>query len=206
MAVEYKRDVRLGLSGGSGACSPPLPKWLELRSADVLQRLLKEAQHGGSKVSKHLQLEQIQLQSPRVQLPIGASQAAQSPPCAPIQVESHLAMSPVLRQPGQVASQPTAQTRQRWPPQIQANFSSPKIPLQDQRHAKSMPDASQVRNFVSTWVGHLYTSKTCSCLKKTTHQAYKHVFVCLVGWLVVLFCFVLFCLFILQGRHGEGTH
>lgn len=149
MAVpEYKRDVRLGLTGGSGACSPPLPKWLELRSADVLQRLLKEAQHGnGSKVSKHLQLEQIQLQSPRVQLPIGASQAAQSP-CAPIHVESphRPAMSPVPRPGRHVASQ-AAQTRHRQlPPQIQAlNFSSPKIPAQDpQRHAKSMPDASQV--------------------------------------------------------------
>ncbi|CAL1130430.1 unnamed protein product [Cladocopium goreaui] len=134
-APDIARESR---SGASGACSPPLPKWLELRSADVLQRLLREAQHSQhNQFSKHLQLEQVHqvhqvhlhqvLPSPRVH------HIAQSPPCPPphihIQESRNHAMSPQcpaaaslaahLATPGPQAQHP--KQLQLWPtaPELQ---------------------------------------------------------------------------------------
>ena len=153
-APDIARESR---SGASGACSPPLPKWLELRSADVLQRLLREAQHSQhNQFSKHLQLEQVHqvhlhqvLPSPRVH------HIAQSPPCPPphihIQESRNHAMSPQcpaaaslaahLATPGPQAQHP--KQLQLWPtaPELQGAqpMQTPALFAQSPPRAKVQP-------------------------------------------------------------------
>lgn len=161
----HYEDKNSSRSGASGACSPPLPQWLELRSADVLQRLLREAQNPFSKqlqlerqVHLHQVLHQVHLPSPRVH-PNGPNMA-QSPPCPPphIQMESRnqaMAQTPQAQHPKQLQLWPTALELQPQPMQTPL-FASPPArakvqPLQPQQpqqpqlrqHAKSMPEASQ---------------------------------------------------------------
>ena len=140
--------------GGRG----DLPKWLDLGSTDVLQRLLREAQH--NQFSKHLQVDrpvrhQVILHSPRVH-------PAQSPPCPPPHVECHRhqAISPMRCRAAQASvathqahTVPIGPHPQLWrtaelpTPALFSQSPAPKIqPLEPcpRQHAKSMPEA-QVR-------------------------------------------------------------
>ncbi|CAK9007699.1 unnamed protein product [Durusdinium trenchii] len=153
----------------SGACSPvPLmqPKLLELRSADVLQRLLRQAQH--PHFPKHLQVQSPNMPSPKVRFPHLQAPSMHTTDTHSPDVGPRPGMSPhspEARQPAQGSSAPHQglqhpplhQRLQLWnqptgPELAQPlHFSvdtRPKIqpqawPRAHLLHAKSMPDASQ---------------------------------------------------------------
>lgn len=167
------KAVDRDISGGSGACSPPIPKWLELRSADVLQKLLLEAQN--NQFSKHLQIDQSHLPSPRMHPGMHHLQAqsphiqAESPHARNQVVSPEMARAHASRPRAHLEAQVARGPRhlkhlQLWPPeqpqaqcgQSQASQVShlpqplgPKNQkiqsnLEPQlKHAKSMPEASQ---------------------------------------------------------------
>eukprot|EP00438_Fugacium_kawagutii_P032460 Skav205439 [mRNA] locus=scaffold2500:286411:287613:+ [translate_table: standard] len=154
-------------TGASGACSPPIPKWLELRSADVLQKLLLEAQN--NQFSKHLQIDHAHLPSPRTHhLQAQSPHVAESPHArnqvlSPEMARAHASQAHFEASHGH---QPRhLKHLQLWPPeqpaqrgtQSQQGQQGCQVPqplrprnqkvesiLEPQlKHAKSMPEASQ---------------------------------------------------------------
>ncbi|CAK9040253.1 Wall-associated receptor kinase-like 17 [Durusdinium trenchii] len=179
----------------SGACSPvPLmqPKLLELRSADVLQRLLRQAQH--PHFPKHLQVQSPNMPSPKVRFPHLQAPSMHTTDTHSPDVGPRPGMSPhspEARQPAQGSSAPHQglqhpplhQRLQLWnqptgPELAQPlHFSvdtRPKIqpqawPRAHLLHAKSMPDASQAAQ-LCVHVGCLFQAEVVKDLMEQLQQ------------------------------------
>ena len=161
------------------------PKLLELRSADVLQRLLRQAQH--PHFPKHLQVQSPNMPSPKVRFPHLQAPSMHTTDTHSPDVGPRPGMSPhspEARQPAQGSSAPHQglqhpplhQRLQLWnqptgPELAQPlHFSvdtRPKIqpqawPRAHLLHAKSMPDASQAAQLcvhVSTAIHRLFSAE-----------------------------------------------